>query len=313
MSGNLIVFGVSSRSTLDASNRVMLLDTVTGREKLLTGSRWAQGIIQWQAVTGHWVAWTDQSRIQTDDDANALWRVWAKDLRSGKRCLLASNGQQANPYVPHVVAGKGRFVWAEAEPDRTAKELIWNTEHTAEKPRIVGSHLRLVPGSETLTGSDLVYLGPPALKRPGDSAEGGDCWSTPLAGGPPHPLTRSGLVLSCAVSAGTMVWSERRRGSDSSDPFSYWSRVLGSGQPMLLHKGATASRYPVAGSGFAAWMPHDAAYLLHSTSGPDDVLLSPGQTAYVPLGSAASGDSFAYATNGSGPLTLIVVTTSTPN
>ncbi|MGN6574710.1 MAG: hypothetical protein ACTHKG_03405 [Nocardioides sp.] len=281
--------------------------------RTLARSRWSDGFINWVAVAGDWVAWVDQSHRQGDDQPRVLWRVRALNTATGERRLLAGNGDVPGPYVPQV-HGHGRSLfWTQAEPDRSAREMVWRPAWT--RPRALLRHTEMTPGSETATGGRLVYLGPAA--RPGQGhTVGGDCWAVPLDGSmPPRPLTRTALAMGCAAAAGRVVWTEHvdpaaplPPDGELDDPYEVRSSSLSGGPDRLLHRGYLATGYRVAGNGFALWTGSGGRLVVHRTTSDATVRL-PGRADRF----ASDGDDLvAYATVTRTGTTLRVVRLTPP-
>ncbi len=201
-----VVFPLADEGGADWRS-VGVLDVGAHTQQVVAHSEFPQGLVNWVAGTGDWVAWVDQSRRQSDSDPNVLWRVRAKNLATGEERLLAGNGTTGDPFVPRVHGDAGFFYWTEAEADRSARELTWTAAWP--RPRAILRHAEMTPGSETAADDALVYLSRAATGKKGHTV-GGDCWTVPLDGsGRPQPLTHTALAMGCAVSDdGDLVWSE---------------------------------------------------------------------------------------------------------
>jgi hypothetical protein len=216
--------------------------------------------VNFAAAAGHWVAWTDQSQVQSDTRANVRWRIWAKDLESGTTTLLATNGDRPDPYVPHIHSGSGHIFWATAETDRSARQWAWTPG--AGPPRTLLRHVELSPDIESADRDHLVYLGASALPHHGRTV-GGDCWALTFAGSDPVALTHTGLAMDCQAADGRLVWfthippSYRPLPPDGvlDDPWEVWTKQLEStGSAVRLARGYIQGGSPAVGSGFAAWL-----------------------------------------------------------
>lgn len=301
MFGHRFVVGIGSGPRSPFSTRVVMVNVDDGRQRIVARSQWSRGLVPWAVGSGHWIAWVDQSKLQNDFSYDVLWRVWAKNLRTGRRQLLASNGHTPDPYVPEVSAGSGYVFWAEAEPDRTAREFVWRPG--SPSPRTLMRHREMTPGTETATGGMLTFLSTAAVPHKGHTV-GGDCWTVPLAGGRPQPLTHTALAMGCATSHGWLVWSQhidpetRNPPPDGiyDDPYTYWARAVDGGPPRLLHRGYTASLYPVAGAGYGTWMGTQSAFVGHAVASDAEAPIAPGHANNTAVGSSASGRLFVYAT-----------------
>jgi hypothetical protein len=276
--------------------------------RAIARSQWSDGFVNWVAVAGDWVAWVDQSHRQGDDDPRVLWRVRALNTATGERRLLAGNGDVPDPYVPQV-HGHGRALfWTQAEPDRSAREMVRRPSWA--QPRTLMRHTEMTPGSETAIRGNLVYLGPAG--RPGQGhTVGGDCGAVPLDGSaPPRPHTRTALAMGCAAAAGRVVWTEHvdpagpvPADGELDDPYEVHATTISVGPDRLLHRGYLPTGYPVAGRGFALWTGSDGRLVVHGTTS-DATVRFPGRADRV----ASNGDDLvAYATATSTGTTLRVV------
>lgn len=280
--------------------RVVVIDIRTGKESTVARTQWRQGLINWAVGSGRWVAWVDQSRRQSDFSFNVLWRVWAKNLRTNERRLLASNADIPDPFVPQVVSGDGYIFWAQARKHLRAQEFAWKPG--AAQPMRLSQAVNVATGTETASDGYLTYLGESASPRPRYS-KGGDCWRVPITGGRPRALTHTGLAMGCAANDGWLVWSQHidpytaQPPADgiADDPYTYWAEFVAKPQPRRLHKGYTSSRYPVAGPGYGSWEPREAAFVVHSVTSNAKVFLAPNGVGGLPS-SSASGHLFAYTT-----------------
>lgn len=261
-------------------NQVGVAALNSDEPRVVARSAWPHGLINWVASTGSWVAYVDQSAEQSDSHPEVLWRIWAVDTDTGRKVRLASNGQHPDAFVPIVLGRDGSFYWTSAEADRTARESIWRPGWDA--PRDVLRHTEMTPGSETLVGDRLIYLGPNGAGKRGHTV-GGDCWSVPVTGGDPQPLTHTALALGCAASGDSLVWSQHVGAHPDKmpaaglldDPYTVWSRPLDGGQPTRLERGYILASPPLAGDGFASWDP-DGRRVVRSLTSERKVRLPAG-------------------------------------
>lgn len=261
-----------------------------GAERTVATSEWDGGLINWVALNGDgWLAYVDQDHTQGDGDPDVFWRVWAIDLATDERVLLASNEETADPYVPVVRGGGGWFFWSQAEEDRTARELAW--QPGSDEPRAVLTHAELTPGSETWSDGSIVYLGPNGRGLEGHTT-GGDCWRVPIDGGQePEALTHTALAMGCAASDDTLVWTQHLPADDprnddiGEQPFMTWTLDLAGADPAptRVFEGVQSGAFPIAGDGFAAWDDASRRIIVRSTASGEKVRLPRG------IGKAASG------------------------
>ena len=252
------------------------------------------GLINWVAAVGDWVAYVDQSARQSDSDTNVLWRVHAINTASGEDRLLATNGDVPDPYVPIVQGQDGFFFWTQAEPDRTAKEMVWKPG--AARPTTLLRHTEIGPGSESLSNGNLVYLGPAAHRASRKRTIGGDCWQVPLTGGVPVPITQTALAMDCEADDGELVWTEHIDPETDDvppegvfdDPYELWTETIDGGRPMLLHRGYISSWYPSIGDGFVLWQRSDGTRIVQNLSNGRTHRLSKSDRGYQPAVTSGS-------------------------
>ena len=262
--GTVVAYPVSSPAGY--WNRVAIINLSTGAQRAGIRTAFDDGFINWVALADGWIGWVDQSARQSDAAPAVLWRVWAMNLSTGERRLLGSNHRRPDPYVPQILGRDRYFYWTAAEPDRSARESAWQVGGGAVFD--VLRHTEMTPGSETLDGHRLVYLSRAAAAGGGYTI-GGDCWWTGLHGGSPRPLTRTALAMGCAESGARLVWLEHIAPDEKpmpedgllDDPFKIWTQ-LGSAKPVLVHRGYSSSRYPIAGRRFVVWQRLDGALMV---------------------------------------------------
>jgi hypothetical protein len=256
---NRLVFG--AEQSRGAAESVVSLDLTSGVRTRVARSEFRHGFVNWAGAAGPWTVFVDQSHIQGDGSMNVLWRVVAVNPARHERKVLLSNGTKPDPWVPWLGSQDDYVFWSSAEHDakRTAREWIFHDGWSL--PRTVMRHTELTPGTESISGNSLVYLGPPAVPRPGKQV-GGDCWRVSLAGGNPEPLTETALVNGCAADAHWIAWTELIDPSTRpvpqegflDDPYELWAERLDQRNPELLHHGYTLSGWPVVQNGFVvAW------------------------------------------------------------
>ena len=292
--------------------KVAVGDLGTQQRTVVAGTIWSRGFINWVAVTGDWVAWVDQSGRQSDADPKVLWRVWALNLSTGKKQQLASNANTPDPFVPQVHAADGYVFWTQAEQDRSARELAWKTGTAA--PRQLLRHVEMTPGSESAAEDQLVYLSHAAGSHHGHTV-GGDCWSVPLGGGTPKPLTHTALAMGCDVTGDRLVWTQhidphqKPMPSDGvlDDPYMVVSSKVDGSERKVLHRGYLSMGYPTSGQDFTV-LPVGNSVLIQAISSPAHNRL-PGSV-IGPSVRAGSRDQLAFTTGRGGLQTIRVVSVS---
>ncbi|RNL78514.1 hypothetical protein EFL95_05315 [Nocardioides marmorisolisilvae] len=292
-----LVYPSRQEGDLDRAS-VMSVDLTTGKRRRVAHSAFPHGYVGWAGVSGSWTVFVDQSKAQGDGDMDVLWRVVAANPETHQLLTLLSNGQTPDPWVPWMSAGDDYIAWSSAERDgkRTAHEWLWR--HDWSSPRTVMRHAVLTPGTESVSGDSLIYLGPST--GPHRQPEvGGDCWQVPLAGGSPTPLTHTGLAMGCAANDTWLVWTQHIDPETKSpppdgifdDPYEIWSEPIG-GKPMLLHHGYSAGYWPIVAGHFTIWGTQDGRRVVQDLGDPRSVLFL-ARTNYWDLGAALDRSRFA--------------------
>jgi hypothetical protein len=266
-------------------SRIVLVDS-SGRVSIPVRSHWSHGFINWVALAGNWVGWVDQEHQQSDANPAVRWRVSALDLHTGRQVLLSSNGNVPDPYVPEVRGTPdGRLVWSQAEPDRSAREYVWQPGQ--RRPRTLFRHTEMTPGSETVAAGLLMFLGP-AAHRHGEHTVGGDCWTVPLAGDQaPRQVTSTALTMGCALVGDHVVWTEHIDPATKQpppdglldDPYAVVTARLDGTHRRVLHRGYLPTGYPDVGAGFVAWQTPTGRAMLRSLTTAGHVELPVGVAA----------------------------------
>ena len=311
----LFPFASDGSSDWDSVARV---DFDTKAHRTVARTEFPQGFINWVDATGDWVTWTDQARRQADDAPKVLWRVWAKNLRTDKTVLLATNKNIADPYVPQVHAQDDVVYWTQAEANRTAREFSWKAG-AGQPPKAILRHAEMTPGSETSSNGDLVYLSKSAKPGGKGHTTGGDCWTVPLDGtGRPTPLTRTGLAMGCSASDDTLVWTQHIDPHQRplppegvlDDPYEIHASNLDGSHSYLVHRGYLSIGYPIAGSDFVAWQTARSG-LIRSLSTRESKNLPHG--AVAPSFRAGDGKLFAYIQEAKGAALLRLLSVDAPS
>lgn len=157
-------------------------------------SAWPQGFINWVGVSGSWVLYVDQSRLQDDQHMDVLWRIDAVNVTTGAHRTIASNGATADPWVPYLDSTEDGITWTQASPSQRANLYIWDGPHGHAVE--LESDVEMTPGSDRAAGAYVYYLGPNGRGEKGHTT-GGDCWRIPRVGGTPQAITKTALALSC--------------------------------------------------------------------------------------------------------------------
>jgi hypothetical protein len=285
VSNDAVVFPAGTAA--GAWNRVDSVPLTGGSVKAVAHTQFPGGFINWVAASPDgWIYYVDQSAKQSDGNPRVLWRVVAVDPKTGDPKTLASNGGTPDPYVPIILSQDGWAFWTSAEADKTAREQIWKPGW--DKPRDVLRHVEMTPGSESLTGDSLVYLGKASTGATGHTV-GGDCWSVPLDGGTPQPLTHTALAMSCGASGDWVVWTQHIGPKDPvpaddgvlDDPYGLWA-AKGSEAPRLLHRGYFSSARPYVAGSIVVWSAQDGQRVIQSLAGSNATTTVPGHSAVLP-------------------------------
>jgi len=285
VSSDAVVFPTGTAA--GAWNRVDSVPLTGGSAKTVARSQFPDGFINWVAASPDgWIYYVDQSAKQSDSNPRVLWRVVAVDPSSGDTRTLASNGDTPDPYVPIVRSQDGWAFWTSAETDKRAREQMW--EPGWNKPKDVFRHVEMTPGSESLNGDSLVYLGKASTGATGHTI-GGDCWSVPLDGGTPQPLTHTALAMSCGASGDWVVWTQHIGPNDPvptddgvlDDPYALWA-ANGSQAPKQLHRGYFSSARPYVAGSIVVWSAQDGQRNIQSLVGSNATTTVPGHSAILP-------------------------------
>lgn len=185
------------------SNMVVSVDLRSRVRTVVAKSEFPDGLINFVAVSGDWTVYDDQSDVRGDGAMENLWRIVAINHKTQQRRILATSGKKENPFVPYVKSHNGYVYWAMAEPDRSARLLLWRPEWA--EPRTVLRHAEANTLDLRVDGDWMIYVGQAADTR---DSEGSDCWRVRLGGGTPESLTNSGLAMDCISGADRVTWTE---------------------------------------------------------------------------------------------------------
>lgn len=296
-----IVFPASDQND-DDWDRIQAVPMAGGEPRTVATTQFSDGFINWVAASPDgWIYYVDQSAQQSDQAPAVLWRVVGIDPSSNEPVTLDSNGDSPDPHVPIVQAQAGWAFWTSAEADLTAREHLWKPGWA--EPMDLLRHTEMTPGSASVSGDALIYLGNAATGATGHTI-GGDCWSVPLAGGTPRPLTHTALAMACDADDDWLVWTQHIGPDDPvpsgdgvlDDPFSLWAIAAKGGTPTQLHQGYVPLITPHVARSVVAWVDESGAWVVqdltrhvdnriveaagavYSASSTDDVLVLPSRT-----------------------------------
>lgn len=238
-------------------NAVGVIDIRSGERQVIARSEWSRGLIDWVEITGSTVVWADQDRIPSTDNRDNKWRLYAYDLTTDRRRLLATSGDSTQPWVPIPRAADGHVVWSElpdgqADPAAGIQLRAWKPNWA--QPRNILDKAQVVQATEAISDGQLNFLAPSPGKTGGYFNI--DVYTMPLAGGTKRRLSTSGTVEWLDAADGVAVWSERKPPpAEFQDPYTHVVRPLDGSEPARrIQRGYTASNV-VVGTGFAAWLP----------------------------------------------------------
>ena len=299
---NLLALSDQTLAYAQASGATSHLDEVvvvslrSGRRRVVARSGFPHGLVDWVAVTGHTVVYTDQDRVPSTANPRNRWRLEAVDLVTGQRRLLASSGDRAQPWVPTPRASEGDVVWAQLQdPGNLRKGLeVRQWRQGWSGPRVLLTHSRLSSGSGAVTDGRFVFVQTEPHLVAGSYAQ--DVFSVPLSGGHITQISHNGTVQWMNAANGQVVWSQKksRTRQGLADPYSHWvAPVDGSAPPRQIQQGYSASNV-VVGHDFAALWPTGDGVLVTSLDGRNSTKIQ--ASTYVPARLAASGALLAYGT-----------------
>jgi hypothetical protein len=238
---------VSYRCCLN-NETVNVYDTRSRMDRVVFRS---QGEADWIVGDANTVVWIDQASRQSDAEPKVDWVMYAQDLLTGQRRVLA---RAQHNLVPFAQAGAGHVVWAGdpiggGNPAEVVSLHEWRIGD-AEPPRVLVGKIHFGDGSESVTSRGLYFIGP-AVTGPG--SRGGDVYFLPWSGGAPSALTRTGLVAYVAASAdgATVGFQQKDPHAQLDDPYTTW--LLDHGTPRLIEDKLNNGNL-VAGDGWLAWI-----------------------------------------------------------
>jgi len=221
-------------------NAVGVIDLASGERRVIARSEWSKGLIDWVEITGSTVVWADQDRIPSTDNRDNMWRLYAYDLSTDQRRLLATSGDATQPWVPIPRAADGYVVWSElpdgqADPAAGVRLRVWKPAWA--EPRDLFGRAHVVQATGSISDGRLTYLAPSPGKTGGYFNI--DVYTVPLTGGTPRRLSTSGTVQWLDAADGVAVWSERKPPpAQFQDPYSHVVRPLdGSAPPRRIQQG----------------------------------------------------------------------------
>jgi len=308
LSQGVLAYAFARKQNTDAK-AVEVVELATEDARVVARSRWPEGLVNWVQLAGDTLIYTDQDRLPDSWDMRSKWRLYALDLVTGERTVLATSGGRAQPWLPAPHSAEGFVVWSELQNRRDLADgvrvRLWRPRW--EKPRTLMDHAKVLMTSEQISDGQLVYIGPSGGKVKGYFRQ--DVFTVPLrGGGEPVQLSDHNWVDWVAAADGMAVWSKRRnpRRNDLADPYTHWSRPLDRSEPAVrIQRGFTSSNV-VAGTGFAAWWPLDAdGIVLSSFDGANQSELT-NLRIHVPARLSAHRKLLIFATRSNGGTSVTV-------
>ena len=283
-----VAFPFSSDRT-GGRNAVVTVDLKTRERSVVAKSEFSDGTVNFVAVSGDWTVYDDQEHMRGDGEMDTLWRIVAVNGKTHERRILSTSGNKKDPFVPYVKSHDGYVYWAVAEPDQSARLLIWRPEWA--EPRTVLRHADASILDLRVAGDWMVYLEPAADQQDKD---GSDCWRVPLRGGKPEVLTRSGLVMDCATDDDHVVWTDHidpkvdspPDGEIFDDPYKLIAQRTGQ-EPVVLHQGYLSSSFIELFGPYVVWNDSNDGTVITRIDDPADQRVIEGDTAIDPFFSEA--------------------------
>jgi hypothetical protein len=234
---------------------VMAYDLATGRVRRLASAP-PGGEVDSPRPSVHgdtYVVYTELSRIPSDADHRAAWRLVLADLQGNSTVTLAEdrNGQ----FVEQIPGGKfvGHWcVWAAADStnDLGSRTIFAYDLDTGKRRTVItGVHPSNDPGgwAEETIFDDRVGSGTDVIEQP-------------IAGGERTVLTKSGHAILAVAANGGVAWQE----PESGDPTSEWYLRPG-GRPSQIAASRGGNAFP--GSHIVVWLGDEEVLMAASIDG----------------------------------------------
>lgn len=264
----------------DGRSSIVSIDLASRRRTVVARSEFPDGLINFVAVSGDWTVYDDQEHLRGDGDMKTLWRIVAVNGKTHERRLLSTSGDQKDPFVPYVKSHNGYVYWAVAEPDQSARLLLWRPEWS--EPHTVLRNAEADVLDLHVQGDSMVYVGPAADKNP----DGADCWKVPLEGGTPTALTHSGLVMDCVADDEHVIWADHvdpevdtpPDGMFFDDPYKLVVQRLGH-EPVVVHEGYLSHSFIELFGPYVVWGDLNENTVMTRTDDPNVRRVIRGETA----------------------------------
>lgn len=269
-------------------------DLATDKIRMVAHTEWAQGDLSWQVGTGDYVVWLDDSAEPTDEEPNTLWRMWAENLVTGRRWLLAKNSGVPLGSGPLPEANDGRVLWLRPDQDGRTRDIVLydlstDTE-TVPVRHVLAFNAYVSAGRIIYDDDDPPHQAGANLKSPPKTRE---VYSIPLHGGAATDIGGNRNAHSPQVWGSYATWGEPKYG----DQHSIWSApVDGSAPARIAYRGTNVQQAP--GADFIAfWTEGNGLYVtaLNGTTRGTDVQAR-GEQEYVPAHFSPQGHRLAFAT-----------------
>jgi hypothetical protein len=292
--GRHIAFAACRRCT-DADHANALYVTTIGSTRapeMIARSQWRRGEIGWQVGTGDTVVWLDLARMP-EQEQPVPWRLWAENLDTRRRWLVARNRPHETWPLPN--AGKGRIVWVQGDPDGHTRDILTINTRTRRMHTVIRHVLAF---NAVVAGRRVVYDDnwPPGephanLNRPPRTRE---VYSVPLAGGHVVDLGGDHHAHSPFAAGKWAVWGQPKYG----DQHSLWAAPAdGSAPAHLIARTANVGTLS-GGDGFVAFWPERGGVRVAGVARSTEIVkIEPhGSRTYVPARFSADGHLVGFAT-----------------
>lgn len=269
-------------------------DLHTKKVMLVAHTAWTGGELSWQVGTGDYIVWTDQSGVPTEGMVNPQWSMWAQDLATGKRWLIARNHGSPPSPGPLPQSAEGVVVWTRDDADHRTEDVM--VQDLATRTTRVVVH-QVLPFTASITAARIVYDDTFPPDQPGANLDAPpkarEVYSVPLAGGHPTDLGGSHDAHSPSAGGSWATWGEPKYG----DQHTIWAAPAdGSNPAHLVYRGLNLQQAP--GDRFLAFWNESNGVFVTGIDRNTPVINAqpPGEQNYVPAHFSAFGDALAFAT-----------------
>jgi hypothetical protein len=263
------------------ANEVWLGNLHNRSARIVARPSHAAGQSDWVRGAKNWLIFTDQDRVTTDSVSSSAWRIWAMDVRSGRRQIVGSSTSAAAERLIPTPETDGRYVaWVEYAGPRHGLQLV---TYDLERHTVHHFAQSLQATNVAVTGGRVFYLDGPRSHR--------IIQSVSARGGPSSRLVTTGNVFSVQARGGMLAWEQ---GPANADTTSVWWMRLTDQHPMLVARRYAYLASP--GADFVAWLSRSGGIEARGYA-PGSPVVSLAQEV-SPFGKlAADGTHLAWVTN----------------